>query len=70
MSCAELILLRDRSSNSIQISLALLCDFSTTVLSLFENSELLERLYNLALYGTGAISVVRRPVSTVDGSSV
>lgn len=50
--------------------MSLLGDLSATVLGLLEDSELLERLDDLSLNGSRAVSVVRGSVSTVDGSSV
>jgi len=55
--------LSDGSGDTVQIPLAVLGDSSSTVLGLFEDTDLLEGLADLALDAGGRITVVRGAVS-------
>lgn len=57
--------------NSVQITLAGLCDAAATlVLILLKDTDLLESLHNLAVDGAGGIDVVGGTRATVLGGTV
>lgn len=72
-----LILLNRRLRNTIQISHPTLCDPSSSLaipllalLNLFQHTDLLQRLHDLAVHRAGCVDVVRRPRAAVLGAAV
>ena len=67
-----LVLLLERGDrDTVQITLAGLCDPATTLLLIpLQNTDLLERLADLAVDCTGSVDVVRGARATVLGAAV
>ena len=70
ISLLVILVLDERGGDTVEVTLSLLGDASSTVVVDLEHAELLERLDDLPLDGAGAVAVVGRSVATVDGGTV
>lgn len=66
-----LVLFQSGLGDTVQITLARLSDAATSlVLVLLQNTNLLQRLHDLPVDGTGGVNVVRRLGTAVSGAAV
>ena len=70
ISLLVILVLNERGGDTVEVTLSLLGDASSTVVVDLEHAELLERLDHLPLHRPGAVAVVGRSVAAVDGSAV